>query len=154
MIYERSGKIIFRTGLVQIMEFHACANRTLFLVNQNQVRHPFHQLHGIDNTEFEQVFYFFLNCWCFSRIHQMKLLLNRLGFRISRNFMLDNSWVHAWYLLVRLGKSVTQFLEYLSVSSNLFGGAVRSNENILHNARVLEISIGIVVVILAMLPST
>jgi hypothetical protein len=45
MINEWGGKMIFQTGLVQVMEVHAHANRTLFFLIEtgfNIVTHYFH----------------------------------------------------------------------------------------------------------------
>ena len=48
--------------------------------------------------------------------------------------MIDTLWVDVRYLFVRQGKHVAEFLKKIRVNLNLFGGAIRSDEDILHNA--------------------
>ena len=50
--------------------------------------------------------------------------------------MIDTLWVDVGYLLIRPGKNVTEFFKKICIELNLFGGAVSSDENILHDARV------------------
>jgi hypothetical protein len=50
--------------------------------------------------------------------------------------MIDTLWVDVRYCFVRPGKNVTEFFEKIHVNLNLFGGEIRSNEDILHDARV------------------
>ena len=50
--------------------------------------------------------------------------------------MIDTLWVDVRYCFVRPGKNVTEFFEKIRVNLNLFGGAIRSDEDILHDARV------------------
>jgi hypothetical protein len=68
LIDKRGWEIVFRAGLIQITEVHTNMNHALFLVDRNQVRHPFRQLYRVDKTDFEQFFYFCLDCCRFSRI--------------------------------------------------------------------------------------
>jgi hypothetical protein len=67
----------------------------------------------------------------------MKLLPKRLGIRIRSNFMFNYFWIDNWHFLIRLGKNFMEFFEKIYVDLNLFGGAVHSDEDILHDARVL-----------------
>ena len=48
--------------------------------------------------------------------------------------MIDTLWVDVRYRFVRLGKNVAEFFEKIRVNLNLFGGAIRSDEDILHDA--------------------
>jgi hypothetical protein len=50
--------------------------------------------------------------------------------------MIDTLWVDSWHFLIRLGKNVVEFFEKICVNLNLFRGAIHSDEDILHNARV------------------
>ena len=50
--------------------------------------------------------------------------------------MIESLWVDAWHFLIRPGKNVAKFFEKICVNLNLFGGAIRSDEDILHDARV------------------
>jgi hypothetical protein len=68
-------------------------------------------LYRADKTNFEEFFYFFLDCWCFSRIYQMNILSDRFGIKIGHDFMLKNSWVDAWNFLIRPEKNVAKFFE-------------------------------------------
>jgi hypothetical protein len=51
--------------------------------------------------------------------------------------MIDSLWVDAWHFLIRPGKNVAEFMEKICVNLNLFEGAIRSDEDILHDAEVL-----------------
>ena len=48
--------------------------------------------------------------------------------------MFNNFRIDAWHFLIRPGKNVTEFFEKIHVNLNLFGGAIRSDEDILHDA--------------------
>jgi hypothetical protein len=48
--------------------------------------------------------------------------------------MIDTLWVDVRYRFVRPGKNVAEFFEKIRVNLNLFGGAIRSDEDILHDA--------------------
>jgi hypothetical protein len=50
--------------------------------------------------------------------------------------MIDTLWVDAWHFLVRPRKNVTELFKNICVELNLSWGAVSSNENIIHDARV------------------
>jgi hypothetical protein len=50
--------------------------------------------------------------------------------------MIDILWVNVRYRFVRLGKNVTEFFKKIYVNLNLFEGAIHSDEDILHDARV------------------
>jgi len=110
-------------------------NHTMFFVNQNGVWHPLCQLHGVDKSFFKKFLYFILNHCFFLRIHQTKLMLDRLGVRISRYLIFDDSWINAWHFLIRLGKNIAEFFRQLRINSNHFEGVVHSNENILQDTR-------------------
>ena len=79
LVDEQCGKIIFGTSLFQIMEVGTYTNRALFFIDRHGVWHPLRQLYGVDETDFQQFLYFILNSCLFSRIHQIKLLLDRLS---------------------------------------------------------------------------
>ena len=66
----------------------------------------------------------------------MKLLLKRLGIRISCDFMFNYFWIDTWHFLIRPGKNITELFEKICIELNLSGGAVSSDENIVHDARV------------------
>jgi hypothetical protein len=51
--------------------------------------------------------------------------------------MIDSLWVDAWHFLIRPGKNVVEFFEKIRINLNLFGGATRSDEDILHDTSVL-----------------
>jgi hypothetical protein len=51
--------------------------------------------------------------------------------------MIESLWVDAWHFLIRPGKNVVEFFEKISVNLNLFVGAIHSDEDILHDVRVL-----------------
>jgi hypothetical protein len=46
-------------------------------------------------------------------------------------------WIDAWHFLIRPGENVAELFKKICVDLNLFGGAVSSDEDILHDARVL-----------------
>ena len=48
--------------------------------------------------------------------------------------MIDTLWIDVRYFFVRPGKNVAEFFEKIRVDLNLFGGAIRSDEDILHDA--------------------
>jgi hypothetical protein len=50
--------------------------------------------------------------------------------------MIDTLWVDVRYRFIRSGKNVVEFFEKIRVNLNLFGGAIRSDKDILHDARV------------------
>jgi hypothetical protein len=54
------------------------------------------------------------------------------------DFMFNYFWIDAWRFLVRPGENVAEFFKKICVDLNLFGGVVSSDEDILHDARVLE----------------
>ena len=51
--------------------------------------------------------------------------------------MFDTLWVDVRYHFERSGKNVAKYFEKIRVNLNLFGGAIRSDGDILHDARVL-----------------
>ena len=69
LIYKWCGEVVLRTGTIQIMEISAYADRSLLLINQNEVSNPLRQGNGIDKTDFQQFLYHCLNRGCFPRIH-------------------------------------------------------------------------------------
>ena len=83
---------------------------------------------------------FFLNLsldsCCLPWINWTKFLSNRLSIRIRSDFMFNNFQIDAWHFLIRPGKNVVEFFEKIRVNLNLFGGEIRSNEYIFHDARV------------------
>jgi hypothetical protein len=48
--------------------------------------------------------------------------------------MIDTLWVDVRYRFVRPGKNIMEFFKKISVNLNLIGGAIRSDEDILHDA--------------------
>jgi hypothetical protein len=66
----------------------------------------------------------------------MNFLSNRLGIRIRCDFMFNYFLIDTWNFLIILGKNVMEFFEKTCVNLNLFGGSIRSDEYILHDARV------------------
>ena len=50
--------------------------------------------------------------------------------------MIDTLWVDVRYRFVRPSENVAEFFEKIRVNLNLFGGAIRSDEDILHDAGV------------------
>jgi hypothetical protein len=59
-----------------------------------------------------------------------------LGIWIRCDFMFNYFWIDAWHFLVRPGINVMKFFKKIRVDLNLSGGAVSSDENILHDTRV------------------
>ena len=52
------------------------------------------------------------------------------------DFMFNYFRIDTWNFLIRPGKNVAEFFEKICVNLNLFGGEIRSDEDILHDARV------------------
>jgi hypothetical protein len=50
--------------------------------------------------------------------------------------MIESLWVDACHFLIRPGKNIVEFFEKICVNLNLFGGEIRSDEDILHDLRV------------------
>ena len=50
--------------------------------------------------------------------------------------MIDTLWVDVRYRFVRPGKNVAELFEKICVNHNLLRGAIRSDEDIFHDARV------------------
>ena len=50
--------------------------------------------------------------------------------------MIDTLWVDVRYHFVRPGKNVTEFFKKIHVNLNLFGGAIHSDEDILHDVGI------------------
>jgi hypothetical protein len=50
--------------------------------------------------------------------------------------MIDTLWVDVRYLFVRPGKNIVEFFKKISVNMNLLGGAIHSDKDIFHDARV------------------
>jgi hypothetical protein len=48
--------------------------------------------------------------------------------------MIDTLWFDVRYCFVRPGKNIAEFFEKIHVNLNLFGGAIRSDEDIHHDA--------------------
>jgi hypothetical protein len=44
--------------------------------------------------------------------------------------------IDAWNFLIRPSKNIAEFFKKICVNMNLFGGAIRSDEDILHDAGV------------------
>jgi hypothetical protein len=49
--------------------------------------------------------------------------------------MFNDYWINAWHFLVRLGKNIARLFKQICVDSNLLGGEIHSNEEIIHNTR-------------------
>jgi hypothetical protein len=111
LVNEWGWKIIFRASFVQVMKFHTYMDHTLIFVDRNRVRHPFHQLHRIDETNLDEFLYLSLDRHCLARIDWVKLLSDRLNIRVSCDLMFNDTWVNAWHLLIRPGKDIVKLFK-------------------------------------------
>jgi hypothetical protein len=50
--------------------------------------------------------------------------------------MFNYFWIDSWHFLIRPSKNIVKFFEKIYVDLNLLGGAVISDEKILHDAMV------------------
>jgi hypothetical protein len=67
----------------------------------------------------------------------MKFLSNKLGIRMRCDFMFNYFWIDTWNFLIRLGKNIAELFDKIRVDLNLFGGTIHSDEDVLHDTRVL-----------------
>ena len=70
LINKWCGKIILRTGTIQVTKISAYTNCSLLLINQNGVLNPLHQGNGIDESNLRKPLYIILNSGFFPRIHR------------------------------------------------------------------------------------
>ena len=141
LVNKWCGKIILRTGSIQISKISAYSDRPLLLFYWNGVWHPLCQWNVIDNTSFEKLLYIFLNRRLFPRIDCSQMLSNMFSIRIGFDFMLDNARVNSRHFLVRPSEHISKLFKNLGVLYNLIGGTIHPNVHIFNltkNARNID----------------
>jgi hypothetical protein len=73
---------------------------------------------------------------CFPRIKWTKFLSNKLSVRIRGDLMFNYFQIDAWHFLVRPSKNIAELFKKIRVNLNLFGGEIRSDEDIIHDVGV------------------
>ena len=93
MIDERCGEVVFGIFPIEVTEFYANMNGTLFFIHGNKIRNPSGVRNGVYEASSAQLLYFGFKHGHFGRVNGLLLLVYRCHIGPCVDVVFHDGWI-------------------------------------------------------------